>query len=75
MSIHDAVLFIYNYSTEKVNIKIKIVERGNNDSTSTQIHDRSQATTIQQSHKYMTNHRPQRFQYHTNTCPLTLFLL
>jgi hypothetical protein len=33
---------------------------GNSDSTSTQIHERSQATTIQQAHKYMTDHRPQR---------------
>ena len=44
---------------------------GHNDSTSTQIHDRSQATTIQQSHKCMSDHRPQRFNNHTNTWPIT----
>ena len=38
---------------------------------STQIHDRIQATTIQQAHKYMTAHRPQRFNKNTNTWPLT----
>jgi hypothetical protein len=31
---------------------------GHNNSTSTQIHDRSEATTIQQAHKYMTDNRP-----------------
>jgi hypothetical protein len=44
---------------------------GHNDSTSRKIHDRSQATTIQQAHKYMTDHRPQRFNKHTNTWPIT----
>jgi hypothetical protein len=42
-----------------------------NTTPSEQIHDRSQATTIQQSHKYMTDHRPQRFNNHTNTWPIT----
>jgi hypothetical protein len=31
---------------------------GHNDSTSPQIHDRSQATTIQEAQKYMTDDRP-----------------
>jgi hypothetical protein len=44
---------------------------GHNDSTITQINDRSQATQIQQPHKYMTDHRPQRFNNHTNTWPIT----
>jgi hypothetical protein len=35
-----------------------------------QIHDRSQATTIQLAHKYMPDHRPQRFNNHTNTWPI-----
>jgi hypothetical protein len=30
------------------------------DSISRQMHDQSQATTIQQAHKYMTDQRPQR---------------
>jgi hypothetical protein len=34
---------------------------GHNDSTTRQIHDRSQATMIQQLYKYMTDHWPQRF--------------
>jgi hypothetical protein len=44
---------------------------GHNDLTSTQIHDRSQATTVQRAHKYMTDHRQQRFNKHTNTWPIT----
>jgi type III secretory pathway component EscS len=40
-------------------------------STTTQIHDRSQATTIPLGEKYMTVHRPQRFNKHTNTWPIT----
>jgi hypothetical protein len=44
--------------------------RGHNDSTSRQIHDHSQDTTIQQAHKYMTDHRQQRFNKHTNTWPI-----
>jgi hypothetical protein len=40
---------------------------GHNDSTSKQIHDRSQATTIPLADKYMTIHRPQQFNNHTNT--------
>jgi hypothetical protein len=39
-------------------------------STSTQIHDRSQATTIPLADKYMIDHRPQRFNKHTNTWPI-----
>jgi hypothetical protein len=37
------------------------------DSTNRQIHDQSQATTIQQAHKHMTDQRHQRFNKHTNT--------
>jgi hypothetical protein len=44
---------------------------GHNDSTSKQIHDRSQATKIQQANKYMTDQRPQRFNKNTNTWPIT----
>jgi hypothetical protein len=44
---------------------------GHNDSTTTQIHDRSQATTIPLGEKYMTVHRPQRFNKHTNTWPIS----
>jgi hypothetical protein len=46
---------------------------GHNDSTSTQIHDRSQATTIPLEDKYMTDNRPQRFNKHTNTWPIHIF--
>jgi hypothetical protein len=42
-----------------------------NDSTSRQIHDRSQATTISLADKYMTDNRPQRFNKHINTWPIT----
>jgi hypothetical protein len=45
---------------------------GNNDSTRTQIHDRSQATTIPLAEKYMTDNMPQWFNKHTNTWPITV---
>jgi hypothetical protein len=35
------------------------------------IHDRSQATTIQQTHTYMTDQRQQRFNKHTNIWQIT----
>jgi hypothetical protein len=44
---------------------------GHNDSTSRQIHDRSQATTIPLADKYMTDNRPQLFNMHTNTWTIT----
>jgi hypothetical protein len=44
---------------------------GHNDSTSTQIHDRSQPTTIPLAHKNIISHRPQRFNKHTYAWPIT----
>jgi hypothetical protein len=43
----------------------------NKDSSSRQKHDHLQATTIPLAHKYMTDHRQQRFNKHTNTWPIT----